>query len=273
MLVLPGSSALSDARFELLAAEISAVNPAYRLREALFAYAVDLKASATLDAERLAALLHPGTAAAVDPDALNRRGLRIVAPRFGTISPWSSKATDIARNCGFDAVNRIERVVVVGIDGAPDAHPDPAIDALLHDRMVETVVDSLDALAPLFERSAPQSYGEVDILVEGAAALVAANTELGLALADDEIAYLVAAFIELGRNPRDIELMMFAQANSEHCRHKIFNASWEIDDAQKPHSLFGMIRHTNEVGGENVLSAYSDNAAVVAGHTAGRFSP
>ena len=236
-------------------------------------YAVDLKASATLDAERLAALLHPGTAAAVDPDALNRRGLRIVAPRFGTISPWSSKATDIARNCGFDAVNRIERVVIVGIDGAPDAHPDPVIDALLHDRMVETVVDSLDALAPLFERSAPQSYGEVDILGEGAAALVAANTELGLALADDEIAYLVAAFIELGRNPRDIELMMFAQANSEHCRHKIFNASWEIDDAQQPHSLFGMIRHTNEVGGENVLSAYSDNAAVVAGHTAGRFSP
>ena len=273
MLVLPGSSALSDARFELLAAEISAVNPAYRLRDVLFAYAVDLKASATLDAERLAALLHPGTAAAVDPDALNRRGLRIVAPRFGTISPWSSKATDIARNCGFDAVNRIERVVVVGIDGAPDAHPDPAIDALLHDRMVETVVDSLDALAPLFERSAPQSYGEVDILGEGAAALVAANTELGLALAEDEIAYLVAAFTEMGRNPRDIELMMFAQANSEHCRHKIFNASWEIDDAQQPHSLFGMIRHTNEVGGDNVLSAYSDNAAVVAGHTAGRFSP
>ena len=273
MLVLPGSSALSDARFELLAAEISAVNPAYRLRDVLFAYAVDLKASATLDAERLAALLHPGTAAAVDPDALNRRGLRIVAPRFGTISPWSSKATDIARNCGFDAVNRIERVVIVGIDGAPDAHPEPAIDALIHDRMVETVVDSLDALAPLFERSAPQSYGEVDILEEGAAALVAANIALGLALADDEIAYLVAAFIELGRNPRDIELMMFAQANSEHCRHKSFNASWEIDDAQQPHSLFGMIRHTNEVGGENVLSAYSDNAAVVAGHTAGRFSP
>ena len=151
MLVLPGSSALSDARFELLAAEISAVNQAYRLRETLFAYAVDLNASATLDAERLAALLHPGTAAAIDPDALSRPGLRIVVPRFGTISPWSSKATDIARNCGFDAVNRIERVVVVGIDGAPDAHPDPAIDALLHDRMVETVVDSLDALAPLFE--------------------------------------------------------------------------------------------------------------------------
>ena len=273
MLVLPGSSALSDARFELLAAEISAVNQAYRLRETLFAYAVDLEASATLDAERLAALLHPGTAAAVDPDALSRPGLRIVAPRFGTISPWSSKATDIARNCGFDAVNRIERVLVVGIDGVPDGGPDPAIDALLHDRMVETVVGSLDALAPLFERSAPQSYGEVDILGEGAAALIAANTELGLALADDEIAYLVAAFEDLGRNPRDIELMMFAQANSEHCRHKIFNASWEIDDAQQPHSLFGMIRHTNEVGGDNVLSAYSDNAAVVAGHTAGRFSP
>ena len=273
MLVLPGSSALSDARFELLSAEISAVDPAYRLREALYAYAVDLEESAELDSDRLAALLHPGTAPAVDPDALTRSGLRIVAPRFGTISPWSSKATDIARNCGFDAVNRIERLLVLGIEGLASDQPMLALDSLLHDRMVETVVGSFDDLAPLFERSAAQSYSEVDILGEGVAALVAANKALGLALADDEITYLVTAFSELGRNPRDIELMMFAQANSEHCRHKIFNASWEIDDQQQPHSLFGMIRHTNEVGGENVLSAYSDNAAVVTGHNAGRFSP
>ncbi len=273
MLVLPGSSALSDARFDLLAAQISAVGQAYQLREAFYAYAIDIKESASLNTDRLAALLHSGTASEMDTDALNRPGLRIVAPRFGTISPWSSKATDIARNCGFDAINRIERIVVIGIDGLSSDQPLPALDALLHDRMVDTVVSSLDALAPLFERSSPQSYEEVDILAGGAAALVAANEELGLALANDEITYLVTAFTELGRNPRDIELMMFAQANSEHCRHKIFNASWEIDEQQKSHSLFGMIRHTNEVGGENVLSAYSDNAAVVMGHRAGRFSP
>ncbi len=273
MLVLPGSSALSDARFELLAAEIAALGGECALREVVHAYVVDVTPGHTVNAERLAALLHPGTAAAPDPDALIRLGQRIVAPRFGTISPWSSKATDIAHNCGFAAIERIERITIVGVDGL-DPHADcRSLDALIHDRMVETVVDSLDDLAPLFERSAPQSYREIDLLGAGVEALFLANTALGLALTDDEIDYLAEAFAGLGRNPRDIELMMFAQANSEHCRHKIFNASWEIDGTQQDDSLFAMIRHTNEVGGDDVLSAYSDNAAVVAGHRAGRFYP
>ena len=139
--------------------------------------------------------------------------------------------------------------------------------------MVEMVVGSVAELGPLFERSSPQSFTEVDVLGGGKQALAQANRELGLALAEDEIDYLTEAFNGLGRNPRDIELMMFAQANSEHCRHKIFNASWDIDGAPAAHSLFGMIRHTHAVGGDNVLSAYSDNAAVVSGHRAGRFYP
>jgi len=273
MLVLPGSSALSEARFALMATRVSELGKSYRLREVAHAYAVELGAGLDVDESRLAALLQPGTSAPVDPAALDRAGKRIVSPRFGTISPWSSKATDIARNCGFESVKRIERVTVYGIDGMPEDIADTELDALIHDRMVETVVGSVDELAPLFERSSPQSYIEVDVLGGGQEALAEANDQLGLALAADEIEYLTDAFNELGRNPRDIELMMFAQANSEHCRHKIFNASWEIDGAPMPHSLFGMIRHTHTVGGDNVLSAYSDNAAVVAGHAAGRFYP
>ena len=273
MLVLPGSAALSDARFQLLAESVTALDPSLRLREVNHAYAVDVAAGAPLDEDRLAALLQPGTATPADTEALHRPGHRIVTPRFGTISPWSSKATDIARNCGFTGVDRIERVTVIGVDGLTADQDLRPLDALIHDRMTEMVVDSLDALQPLFERSASRSYQEVDVLGAGAEALFIANRELGLALTDDEMIYLVDAFTDLGRNPRDIELMMFAQANSEHCRHKIFNASWEVDGAEQAHSLFGMIRHTNEVGGDNVLSAYSDNAAVVSGHTGGRFYP
>ena len=273
MLVLPGSSALSDARFELLATEMAALGGECVLREVVHAYVIDVPPGHSVNAKRLAALLHPGTATAPDPDALTRSGQRIVAPRFGTISPWSSKATDIAHNCGFAAIERIERITIVGVDDLQACADHRALDALIHDRMVETVVDSLDDLAPLFERSAPQSYREIDLLGAGVEALFLANRTLGLALTDDEINYLAEAFVGLGRNPRDIELMMFAQANSEHCRHKIFNASWEIDGTQQDDSLFAMIRHTNEVGGDDVLSAYSDNAAVVRGHRAGRFYP
>ncbi len=273
MLVLPGSSALSEARFQLLAAQIHQLDRGYGLREVAHAYAVELSSGSSVDEARLAALLHPGTADPVDPDTLNRPGQRVVCPRFGTISPWSSKATDIARNCGFENIERIERVIVFGINGLADGVVDASLDALIHDRMVETVVGSVDELGPLFDRAPPQSFTEVDVLGGGRQALAEANVQLGLALADDEIEYLTEAFATLGRNPRDIELMMFAQANSEHCRHKIFNASWDIDGAPAAHSLFGMIRHTHAVGGENVLSAYSDNAAVVAGHPAGRFYP
>ena len=273
MLVLPGSPALSNARFQLLAAEIAALEGDWQLREVAYAYAVDVAAQGSVDAPRLAALLQPGTAAIADAGMLTRPGQRIVMPRLGTISPWSSKATDIARNCGFAEVQRVERVTVVGVDGLRPRDDCSALDAVIHDRMVETVVGTMDAVASLFDRTEPATYTEVDLLGAGQPALEAANLQLGLALIDDELDYLAEAFETLGRNPRDIELMMFAQANSEHCRHKIFNASWEIDGVDETHSLFAMIRHTHEVGGENVLSAYSDNAAVVAGHTAGRFYP
>jgi phosphoribosylformylglycinamidine synthase len=273
MLVLPGSPALSSARFQLLAAEIAALDGDWQLREVVYAYAVDVAEQQSVDALRLAALLQPGTDDLADASALTRPGQRIVMPRLGTISPWSSKATDIARNCGFAHVQRVERVTVFGIEGLLSGDDCSALDAVIHDRMVETVVDSMDAVAPLFDRMEPATYTEIDLLGQGQRALAEANAQLGLALVDDELDYLAEAFETLGRNPRDIELMMFAQANSEHCRHKIFNASWEIDGVDENHSLFAMIRHTHEVGGENVLSAYSDNAAVVAGHTAGRFYP
>jgi phosphoribosylformylglycinamidine synthase len=199
--------------------------------------------------------------------------LFLVVPRPGTISPWSSKATDIARNCGLAAVRRLERGIAFRVDGDFTPEQSAAIAAALHDRMTEVVLDTLDAASALFVQEQPAPSTTVDILNGGRAALVQANSDLGLALADDEIDYLVESFTALKRNPVDVELMMFAQANSEHCRHKIFNADWLIDGVAQEKSLFKMIRNTNECAGDNVLSAYSDNAAVVTGQRAGRFFP
>jgi len=272
MFLLPGPDALSPPRFQRLANAISTLNPALSLRHASHFYAV--AGDATVDRERLASLLQPGTAPAVDSVRLDGVG-RVVLPRFGTISPWSSKATDIVHNCGFDAIERIERGTLYAIDGlaALTASELAQLDQLLHDRMVESVCASLEDVGLLFESASPESFGSVAVMAQGRPALERANRTLGLALADDEIDYLVDAFQGLGRDPTDVELMMFAQANSEHCRHKIFNASWTIDGDEREHSLFAMIRNTYNQGGEGVLSAYSDNAAVVEGHLAGRFYP
>ena len=201
--------------------------------------------------------------------------LLLVVPRPGTISPWSSKATDIAHNCGLDAVVRIERGTAYYIESSESLSEQQLkqVGDLLHDRMVETVLTDLQQAQTLFVQHQPAPLTEVDIMTGGVEALKEANISLGLALADDEIEYLVASFNGLKRNPTDAELMMFAQANSEHCRHKIFNASWTLDGEDQPNSLFGMIRNTHKLGGENVLSAYSDNAAVVAGSMGGRFYP
>ncbi|MBK8761834.1 MAG: phosphoribosylformylglycinamidine synthase [Sulfuritalea sp.] len=201
--------------------------------------------------------------------------LLLVTPRLGTISPWSSKATDIARNCGFAAVKRIERGTAYHLagKGQESALATRRISTLLHDRMTESVLDSIDAARELFHHVAPQPLTTVDILGGGKAALVAANTGLGLALSDDEIDYLVENFGKLGRNPTDVELMMFAQANSEHCRHKIFNASWTVDGVDQPLSLFGMIRETHKAHPEGTVVAYSDNAAVIEGAQIQRFYP
>ena len=192
--------------------------------------------------------------------------LTLVTPRIGTISPWASKATDIARNCGFAGVKRIERGIAYYAKSKVDA-------AKLHDRMTESVLDSIDAAEQLFHHVAPQPLTTVDILAGGRTALVAANGALGLALSEDEIDYLVDNFTKVQRNPTDVELMMFAQANSEHCRHKIFNASWTVDGDDQPLSLFGMIRESHKAHPAGTVVAYSDNAAVVEGAPVKRFYP
>ncbi|GAB1071844.1 MAG: phosphoribosylformylglycinamidine synthase [Shewanella algae] len=200
--------------------------------------------------------------------------LLFVTPRPGTISPWSSKATDIAQNCGLKQVKRLERGLAYYVESdALSSEQFKSLKALLHDRMMEVVLDSFEAADVLFARTEPKPFVSVNILGEGRRALEIANREMGLALADDEIDYLVTNFLRLERNPNDIELMMFAQANSEHCRHKIFNADWTIDGEVQPKSLFKMIKNTYEKTPDYVLSAYKDNAAVMTGFEAGRFFP
>ena len=194
-----------------------------------------------------------------------------IAPRTGTQSPWSSKATDILRNTGFENITRIERARVVLVNNPRDLK---ALADVLHDRMTESVFfEGEHQLREMFAPHQEKPLAHIDILTHGAKAIAEADRELGLSLAPDEIDYLVAEFKKLGRNPTDVELYMFAQANSEHCRHKIFNASWTIDGKPQPLSLFQMIRNTNEVSGDNVLSAYRDNAAVIRGSSGGRFFP
>ena len=194
----------------------------------------------------------------------------IVLPRPGTISPWSSKATEIAKNAGLDGIERIERGIVYYVTSTKKINREQ-IEPVFYDRMTEAVLASETEAEALFEEQKPKVTIVIDVLNGGREGLVAANKEFGLALADDEIDYLVGAYTELGRNPSDAELMMFGAVNSEHCRHKVFNADWFIDGQKQPKSLFKMIKNTYEKGGEDVLSAYSDNAAVLAGEEGGRF--
>lgn len=201
--------------------------------------------------------------------------LLLVTPRPGTISPWSSKATNIAQNCGLTQVHRIERGVAYYVaTTAPLTDAQQAtLNSLLHDRMMETVFTEFEQASALFSQAEPAPVGTVDILAQGKPALERANVELGLALADDEIDYLIENFKKMQRNPHDVELMMFAQANSEHCRHKIFNADWTIDGEVQPKSLFKMVKNTYENFSDDILSAYKDNASVMTGSPAGRFFP
>ncbi len=203
--------------------------------------------------------------------------LLLVIPRLGTISPWSSKATDIVANCGLANIARIERGIgwrLAGRKGRP-LKSEQVLAALphLHDRMTESVLFDETGAEQLFHHVEPQPLQSVDILKGGRKALEKANAEWGLALSPDEIDYLVSNFKRVKRNPTDVELMMFAQANSEHCRHKIFNAEWVIDGKKQTDSLFGMIRHTHTVRPQGTLSAYGDNASVIEGATIGRFYP
>ncbi len=209
--------------------------------------------------------------------AVTQQGtLLVVTPRLGTISPWSSKATDIARHCGLPAVERIERGVAwwCAVDGQPlTAAQRAALLPLIHDRMTESVLDGLDAAESLFRRIEPAPLATVDVLSGSREALAGANTAMGLALSPDEIDYLLDNFTRIGRNPTDVELMMFAQANSEHCRHKIFNADWIVDGEQQDRSLFGMIRNTHEKHPQGTVVAYSDNSSVIEGAEIERFYP
>jgi phosphoribosylformylglycinamidine synthase len=263
---LLGEPALSDFRTRKLARRIAAVAGFEPSLEARFVYLVestDAFGGAALKA--LEDLLHGRKTEALDPD-----GLLLVVPRMGTQSPWSSKATDIALHCGLTNVERVERGIAYWVEGLAPAHRE-AVAGVLHDRMTQSVPDTMEAVWGLFSHSAPRPLLRVPLLEQGASALVAANRDLGLALSPDEIDYLAESFTAMARNPTDAELMMFAQANSEHCRHKIFNADWTVDGAASELSLFGMIRNTHARSPEGVLSAYHDNSAVVAGPPGERF--
>ncbi|GAA5183182.1 phosphoribosylformylglycinamidine synthase [Acinetobacter kookii] len=194
----------------------------------------------------------------------------LVTPRLGTISPWSSKATDIFANCNTP-IHRLERGVLFTLKGISEVSNE--VKQVLHDRMTESVFNHIDDAAALFVETAPKPLNSIDILGQGKDALVKANSEFGFALSDEEIDYLTAAFNKLGRNPHDIELMMFAQANSEHCRHKIFGSEWTIDGEKQPLSLFQMIKNTYKESPTDVLSAYKDNASVIVGFDTQRFYP
>jgi len=273
-----GGNALSDFRAQALLARLQEVSSRIT---GISARAVHwVWTDAPLDAEtrdRFAALLTYGEPAVEGAEG----SLVVVTPRFGTVSPWASKATDIARNCGF-TLKRVERVVEYRVatksgllGGAKPLTADElnACAALLHDRMTESACFSREGTAHLFDERTAEPLAHVDVLGAGRAALEKANVEFGLALSSDEIDYLETNFTKLGRNPSDVELMMFAQANSEHCRHKIFNASFTVDGEQQPLSLFGMIRNTEKLNPQHTVIAYSDNAAVMQGHAIERWMP
>ncbi len=272
MLTFRGAPALSDFRLKKLAANLEdALGQPLRVYAEYMHFIACESALDTDQTRVLERLLRYGPALAQhEPQGQ----MLLVVPRPGTISPWSSKSTDIAHNCGLQAIERIERGIAYYLEGAaPDkAALATAVD-LLHDRMTETVVTHVADAQQLFSHAEPKPMVTVDVVTGGQAALLKANSELGLALSGDEIDYLVTSFQALGRNPSDVELMMFAQANSEHCRHKIFNADWVIDGETQDHSLFQMIRNTTGCSPADVLSAYKDNASVIVGHEGYRFYP
>jgi len=270
MEILRGSPALSAFRIDKLLAKFTEANLPVKDVYAEYVHFADLSAPLSADEyARLQRLLKYGPTLAEHAPAGQ---LLLVTPRPGTLSPWSSKATDIAHNCDLAQVKRLERGVAwyITADNLTDSQWQE-VAALLHDRMMESVFTSLAQAEQLFIQQQPAPVQSVDLLGKGREALVEANIRLGLALAEDEIDYLQDAFKKLERNPNDIELYMFAQANSEHCRHKIFNADWVIDGEKQPKSLFKMIKNTFEKTPEHVLSAYKDNAAVMEGSPVGRF--
>ncbi len=278
ILRLRGRRALSDFRLAKLLQSLPVQCAGLTLRAEFWHFVETVRELSVTESERLERLLTYGTADPVPQvdvvqSACEPPQLLLVTPRPGTISPWSSKATDIVQHCGLDAVLRIERGTAFWVSGVM---PDDATVLLrphIHDRMTEAVVTDMDAAEKLFQHFEPKPLKTVDILAGGVGALGRANRELGLALSDDEITYLVENFTSMARNPTDVELMMFAQANSEHCRHKIFNADWVIDGKAQAISLFGMIRTTHARHPEGTVVAYSDNSSIIEGASVERFYP
>ncbi|MEE6041763.1 phosphoribosylformylglycinamidine synthase [Avibacterium paragallinarum] len=271
--IFRGSPALSPFRLNQLAQRFQQAQLPVKSCYAEYLHFAELsEALNALEEQELTQLLHYGpTLAQHEPQG----ECFIVIPRVGTISSWSSKATDIAHNCGLNKVLRLERGLAFyfELERALNEKEQAQLISHIYDRMMETVIRTPQEAEILFQHQAPKAFTRVDILNGGRQALEQANVELGLALAEDEIDYLVENFTALGRNPTDVELYMFAQANSEHCRHKIFNADWIIDGEKQEKSLFKMIKKTFEKTPDYVLSAYKDNAAVMEGAKVGRFFP
>jgi len=275
ILKISGSSALSEFRRRKHLENLKQVIPGIEGVTAEFVHFAQVKgALGTRDRQRLERVLSYGPKSESEGQHTCDGTQFVVVPRIGTISPWSSKATDIAAHCGLDAVERLERGIVYRVTPADVADPArEAIAGLLHDRMTECVLNDTAAADALFDAHEPGELVSVDVLGRRRGALEAVNRELGLALSGDEIDYLLENFTALKRNPTDVELMMFAQANSEHCRHKIFNADWVIDGKEQGISLFGMIRNTHETNPEGTLVAYEDNSSVIEGGNIRRFYP
>jgi phosphoribosylformylglycinamidine synthase len=261
-----GINALGAFKAKSLQVKLTQAQPGLSLLGAEYIHFTDLNADLDEDkSEQLTQLLSYEESLNID-DAISSV---IIIPRLGTISPWSSKATDIMHLCDITQINRIERAVVYHFDEKIVNHSE--VLSCVMDKMTESELADIDNAHAIFDHFEPRPFSSVDILSQGKSALEKTNIELGLALSDGEIDYLVESFIKLERNPTDIELMMFAQANSEHCRHKIFNADWTIDNTEQAKSLFSMIRNTYHKHPEGLLSVYSDNSAVMAGFDGERF--
>ena len=273
ILFLRGERALSGFRVEKLLQKAAALGlPEAEIRSEYWYFADCAEGLDAAEAEKLEALL-AGQVAAELPQSSGSLHLFLITPRIGTISPWASKATEIAKNCGFTQIRRIERGMAVWLSGSLSEAQKQQWAALLHDRMTESVLPDFQAAAKLFAHPEAQTFDTVDVLSGGRAALEKANTDLGLALSPDEIDYLLDNYQALKRNPSDVELMMFAQANSEHCRHKIFNADFILNGEKQPKSLFRMIRDTHEAAPAGTVVAYKDNASVIEGAKIARFYP
>ncbi|HFC7475569.1 TPA: phosphoribosylformylglycinamidine synthase [Neisseria meningitidis] len=273
VLPLRGVTALSDFRVEKLLQKAAALGlPEVKLSSEFWYFIGSEKALDAATVEKLQALL-AAQSVKETPEAREGLHLFLVTPRLGTISPWASKATNIAENCGLAGIERIERGMAVWLEGRLNDEQKQQWAALLHDRMTESVLPDFQTASKLFHHLESETFSSVDVLGGGKEALVKANTETGLALSADEIDYLVENYQALQRNPSDVELMMFAQANSEHCRHKIFNADFILNGEKQPKSLFGMIRDTHNAHPEGTVIAYKDNSSVIEGAKIERFYP